>query len=288
MENPGFYPTLAQSGLTFTLRALTVFAPEFKRAAAQEAECGRCRRERLSDCPHSPKGYREVLGGLSAPDSPYFGLLACPLRDLDRRSRHEGYVQSRCGLTGDELAASFEGFEPGGNGDALAQARDYAASFSRETRHGLLFYGTYGTGKTHLAAAILNTLVSRGFTPQAVNVADLSNLYRASFGEEAASLRGQLQGLERADLLLLDDWGQEKPSDAFRAVMYNLVNNRIRHNRPMLLTSNLTMEALLDHVGAPLYSRLLGALDPVRMVGEDYRRRLALARQAAQSRRDLP
>ena len=44
------------------------------------------------------------------------------------------------------------------------------------------------------------------------------------------------------------------------------------------------MEALRDHVGAPLYSRILGALDPVRMVGEDYRRRQALARRQAGGR----
>ena len=64
-------------------------------------------------------------------------------------------------------------------------------------------------------------------------------------------------------------------------MLYNLINNRFRRKLPLLITTNLDMEALRDHVGAPLYSRILGALDPVRMVGEDYRRRQAMARRQA-------
>ena len=280
----GYYPTLQDSGLVFTPRVLRLFQGELALAAMGERVCADCRRETLAGCPHSPPGYRMVLTHLSQADSPYFSLLSCPVLERARFLRRRDAVAQSCGLTQEELRASFAGFEATGQAAALACARQYAEGFSRQTAHGLLFYGTSGTGKTHLAAAILNRLVARGFAPQAVNVVDLCHLYKASFGDEGQALREQLRGLERADLLLLDDWGQEKPSDAFRAVLYNLVNNRFRRKLPLVITTNLDMEALRDHVGAPLYSRILGALDPVRMVGEDYRRRQALARRQAGGR----
>ena len=280
-QEAGYYSTLSDSGLTFTPRVLRLFQGELALAASQERVCAACRRDSLADCPHSPPGYRLVLTGLSQADSPYFSLLSCRLLERARFLRRRDEVARSCGLTQEELRASFDGFEATGQEAALACARQYAEGFSRATAHGLLFYGTSGTVKTHLAAAILVRLVARGFAPQAVNIVDLCHLYKASFGDEGQALRAQLRDLERAELLLLDDWGQEKPSDAFRAVLYNLINNRFRRKLPLLITTNLDMEALRDHVGAPLYSRILGALDPVRMVGEDYRRRQAMARRQA-------
>ncbi len=106
---------------------------------------------------------------------------------------------------------------------ALKAAQDFAKS-----PHGwLVFTGTYGCGKTHLAAAIANMRADLGLPPLFVNVPDLMGHLRATFNPSSnVSLDQRFEEVRTAPLLILDDLGTEAISPWVREKLYQLFNYR--------------------------------------------------------------
>lgn len=153
--------------------------------------------------------------------------------------------------------------------------RKYAEEFSQDSG-GLFLTGPVGTGKTHLAACLVNELVSREVRVLFGNVLDLLGRLRRSYDGDAQEEEWRiLDELATVPLLVIDDLGKEKVSEWVEQTLYRIVDMRYRDNRPLVVTSNFILSELekrYQEVGPALVSRLAEMCEGVRVAGKDWRR----------------
>jgi DNA replication protein DnaC len=85
----------------------------------------------------------------------------------------------------------------------------------------------------------------------------------------------------RADLLVLDDLGQERPTEFARETVFEVIAARYDAEAPMIVTSNLGDAQLRDAYGEALVSRLYESTELVTVTASDYRAEIARERGAA-------
>jgi len=161
-------------------------------------------------------------------------------------------------------------------GAAYERALAYCQAFPRVAREGLglLFWGAKGTGKTHLAVAVLAELAANeGVQGRFWDFTLLVNEIARSFDtRSSASATSTLEHALAADLLVLDDLGSRRMSDWAADTLFAIVNARYMARRPTLVTTahedvdrevaleptpGKREEFLIERVGPRLRSRLL-------------------------------
>lgn len=101
---------------------------------------------------------------------------------------------------------------------------------------GLAIFGNPGTGKSHLAAGVVNALITR-YAVQAryANVLDTFEAARLSISSDNIN---PIPRLVRAPFLVLDDLGSERPTDWTLEQIAHIVNYRNGEGLPVMVTSN--------------------------------------------------
>lgn len=149
-----------------------------------------------------------------------------------------------------------------------------------QVRHGLLFAGPVGVGKTHLAVAVLRSIVrTSGQRGVFADYRDLLRQIQDSYNPVAETSELQiLRPLLNADVLLLDELGARRPTAWVRDTVTHLLNDRYNREKITLITTNYGDESsdeapgLDERIGERLQSRLFEMCKQVRMTGGDYRR----------------
>lgn len=145
---------------------------------------------------------------------------------------------------------------------------------------GLLFMGTVGVGKTHLAVSILKGLTERGFNCLFYESGSLLKEIQNSYNihTQTSELKVLAPILE-AEILVLDEIGATKPTEWVRDTMANIINSRYNDKKLTIFTTNYLderrnekEETLEDRIGVRLRSRLFEMCRTVPMFGEDFRR----------------
>jgi len=131
------------------------------------------------------------------------------------------------------------------DGEELLSLRDvYGACerFAQEPKGWLVLSGRSGVGKTHLAAAIANHLVTHGFgNALFVVVPDLLDHLRAAFSPNAStSYDRRFDEIRRAPCLVLDDLGTESATPWAREKLFQLLNYRYNAQLPTVITTPQT------------------------------------------------
>ena len=145
--------------------------------------------------------------------------------------------------------------------EILAFARSFLKTF-RGNHHdhpgkGLLLTGKEGTGKTHIAIAIVKEVIEKGYTGLYWNVPDLFlELRRRMNAGETESEADLFDAARRVDLLVMDDLGAEKTSDYVLDRLYVLINGRYENDCATIITTNRSPSELKQQVGARIVSRL--------------------------------
>jgi DNA replication protein DnaC len=164
-----------------------------------------------------------------------------------------------------ELVWSGESFSIGVQRQALAQALEDAQLYAEQAGGWLYVCGPCGAGKSHLAAAIANTVAMRGRSVAYASVPDLLRFVRRGFGNGAADER--LDALTQIDVLILDDLGTEYLTAWAAEQLFVLLNARYLSDRATVLTSNDRLEALPTR----LQSRIREQAQIIWMPLSDYR-----------------
>ena|SRR5450755_2733319 len=149
-------------------------------------------------------------------------------------------------------------------------AYDLAWAFAGQPQGVLALYGSYGTGKTHLLAAVANQLGARGTACLFASVVTLFDAVQERI-QRNQDYHELLRHAIATPLLLLDDLDKLKPSEFREELLYKLVNGRLPAGRPLAISSNCTPGELERWVGKATRSRLMQGLVPVQMSGADYR-----------------
>ncbi len=229
----------------------------------------------------TPNSVCEICDGLGwiSPDvsqsDPMFGkLVPCPHRknEVDRSKIKR--IMNELGLLS---SLTFENFNPVGHADteeqrnSLLAAVDGARRFISDPRGWLLIEGTYGCGKTHLAAAVANACLDVGVPVKFVNVPDLLDYLRGAYSPSVEETFDDRFGEVRdAPMLILDDLGTQNATQWAEEKLYQILNARYISKKPTVITTNLD----LNNMDPRVRSRL-SDLDLVRrlhITAPDFRR----------------
>ena len=136
---------------------------------------------------------------------------------------------------------------------------------------GYLLWGNVGTGKSYFAGCIANALMEQEIPVCMTNFAMiLNNLFTSAEGRNEYITR-----LCAYPLLILDDFGMERGTEYGLGQVYNVIDSRYRSNKPLITTTNLTLEQMQhpqDTAHARIYDRMLEMCVPVCFTGGNFRR----------------
>ena len=166
---------------------------------------------------------------------------------LSTLSLHSDQTFDNFGLRAGELGVDER--------ENLRRAVGLARAFSENPTGWLVFIGTYGCGKTHLAAAIANQQLSAGRSiPMFVVVPDLLDHLRATFSPASTTTLDKLfEQVRSASLLVLDDLGTESATPWAREKLFQLLNYRYAARLPTVITTSDP----IDQVDPRLRTRML-------------------------------
>ena len=161
-------------------------------------------------------------------------------------------------------------------------AKTYADSFPQraERGEGLYIEGTYGTGKTHLAAAIALQLIGCGVPVVCKTSGDLLADIKEAFDNSDATEYEILKAYKTVDLLIVDDLGKEQCTDWSVSTLYSILNDRYEDMKPTIITTNYNADELVRALtpkggdgtkARAIISRLREVSTVITMAWPDYR-----------------
>jgi len=163
----------------------------------------------------------------------------------------------------------------------------------------LLSPGVYGLGKTHLVCALINQIIEteeKAVIIQKTRVKKLPcPVYFTSENKLLRRIRQTFNRnsrndcteeteediytqLARYDLLVIDDVGKVRPRDLnfLQGVYFNIIDQRYTDSQPIILTTNLDLIELEEHIGGASSDRvreMAGQHGFIKMTGKSYRQR---------------
>lgn len=152
---------------------------------------------------------------------------------------------------------------------------------------GLLFLGTCGVGKTHLAVALLKQVImEKQDGGLFYDFRDLLREIQASWNSiSQASELDVLKPVLDAKILVLDELGANKPTEWVRDTIAHIINCRYNDKKLTVFTSNYLdapskqgEETLTDRIGVRLRSRLYEMCREVEIHGMDFRQEFKTAK----------
>ena len=209
-------------------------------------------------------------------DHPNFGRLqicVCRQRDVSEQVRSRLYALSHL----EELKGlTFESFEPRGRtglgemqAESLQMAFNQARHYAQNLNGWLLLRGGYGSGKTHLAAAIANFAVEMGVPTLFLTVPDLLDMLRFSFDSEDTTFERRFEEIRNAPLLVLDDFGTQSATAWAQEKLFQIINFRYINKLALVVTTNLSLDEIEPRIRSRLKDPEL--VTDVRIQAPDYR-----------------
>jgi DNA replication protein DnaC len=198
-----------------------------------------------------------------------------------RRDARVATLRERSGLSKRMRGYTFANFKPYLSPSAARAAEkveNYLKNWeeNKEAGRGLYFCGDVGTGKTHLAVAVMNEVMQRKRVPSLfVTVPEFLDNLREAYMIPGRDLDEWMDAVKNADLLVLDDLGAEKPNPWVRERLFVVVNHRYREALPTLFTSNIGPRDLASQLGERTASRIIAMCEWISLEGEDYRETVA-------------
>lgn len=189
--------------------------------------------------------------------------------------------QKKIGLKTRQRKQRFSNFtvKPGHEA-AYKAVRDFAATCAfGETKTGLMLAGPVGCGKTHLAAAIVNSVLDGWrMSPRRIENAHAHSISYINYGDNppqiaftsvismlqeiraaydgGESAQDVVEGYARTGVLILDDLGTEKMTDWASEQLFQVIDHRYCEELSTVITTNLTPTQLKQAVGDRIFDRI--------------------------------
>lgn len=187
-------------------------------------------------------------------------------------------LKQSCFISISQWAYTFDNYK-GEKDKSYIIAKNYVKEYEQMKKEniGLLFCGTVGSGKTYLACCIANALIEEYMIRVKIrNFAQIINdLQKSGFDLDKNEY---IESLTNVSVLILDDLGIERDTSYAKEQVYNIVNSRYLKQKPTIFTTNLPYEKIQNSDDGVeyerIYSRIIEMCIPVKVMGEDFRKRL--------------
>lgn len=205
----------------------------------------------------------------------------CESKELEEKKRQEEYEEQMRRINRLKEASmmdkkyrevTFDKYEVREeNKKVFEMAKKYADRFQDmyKKNQGLLLYGPVGTGKSFTAACIGNYLLNNAKPVIMTSfVKILQDVWENDREAEYITI------LNSASLLIVDDLGTERETDYALEKVYNIIDSRARANKPMIITSNLELNDMMeceDIRKKRIYDRILECCYPMYVGGKSFR-----------------
>lgn len=169
---------------------------------------------------------------------------------------------------------SFENFETKENIDILKKPR--------EIKQNVIITGGVGTGKTHLAFAILNQEEEKKeykdykyYTSKFVKYVTIKEMIdniRKCWKENSDNFdREEVESYKTIPLLIIDEIGVQYGSDSERIELFEVFNERYNDMLPSIIISNFNKEQIIKTLGLRITDRLYGGAYKIELNGNSHR-----------------
>jgi DNA replication protein DnaC len=147
----------------------------------------------------------------------------------------------------------------------------------------LLVFGASGLGKSHLAAALGHGLIELGLRVRYFPASSL--VQELQVAKQGLYLAETLRKLDKYRLLIIDDIGYVKRSEAETSVLFELIAHRYESGS-LLITSNHPFSAwdsifADDMMAVAAIDRLIHHADIIELTGESYRKKAQTSNRKA-------
>lgn len=107
---------------------------------------------------------------------------------------------------------------------------------------GLVLYSPIkGNGKTYMAAAICNELISKGVKCRMTSLMAIEDEIRGTYDS------GEIyEKYLKPTLLVIDDLGRERKKDFVQEITYKIINSRYNAKLPTIFTTNMDLKKLIE------------------------------------------
>lgn len=158
------------------------------------------------------------------------------------------------------IGKTFDNYRAEGEGQerALKVCREYASNFPKQLRTGgsLILSGLPGTGKSHLAGAVLQAILPNHVGVY-VTLMDLIRMLRDTWRRDSELTETQmLARLQAIPLLVIDEIGVQYGTDGERAILFDVLDRRYRELKPSILMTNLGKDEFRTAIGDRVFDRL--------------------------------
>ena len=156
--------------------------------------------------------------------------------------------------------------------DTLEKSKNFVKNFDNDYQN-IIFYGTVGTGKSFLSGCIAKSLIETGHSViyfSATALIDSFSKYSFDYKnkEEYNEFCNDVYG---CDLLIIDDLGTELVNDFTITRFFNCLNERFLRKKPIVISTNLSLEELRGRYSDRIFSRLTSNFTFCNLTGPDIR-----------------
>ncbi|MCL5265792.1 MAG: ATP-binding protein [Chloroflexi bacterium] len=199
---------------------------------------------------------------------PFFGRLLpceCLTREQDERAFTE---LERFSQLDPFRHKTFENFDPKVPG--VDKAYNYARKFAQDPQGWFVLIGAYGSGKTHLAAAIANYALANRNQALFTVVPDLLDHLRSTFAPASDVQYDELfERVRSVPLLVLDDLGTENTTPWAGEKLYQILNYRYNEQMPTVITTNRPLGNVDDRIRSRMSDEAMCEI--IQIQASDYR-----------------
>ena len=135
--------------------------------------------------------------------------------------------------------------------------KNFVSKLKNNEKKNITMFGGVGVGKTYLLQAVVNEAIKNNYYTVYTTAFNLNNdmlKYHCAGLDEKADI---LQKYIDADLLCIDDLGTE---NILRNVtveyLYLIINERLQLNRATIITTNLTLQQIMETYDERIFSRI--------------------------------
>lgn len=183
----------------------------------------------------------------------------CPVCSAERVSRH---LLESAAISPRHHHCDFASFvaQTPAQKAVLDICADFADHFTEHAAKGncLIFSGSHGTGKNHLAVAIARVVLGMGRSVLQVTAHDLILRLRQTWkkNDDGPAESAILRQFGAADLLIIDEIGKQFGGPAEEVHLFGVINRRYLDLKPTIVISNESPQGIEKYLGTAAFDRL--------------------------------